>query len=167
MGEKVEFEGGSDWCTLKIAKYCPGKVGIPAPCILLDGQVRICDPCLQDLNDDEEWTLKGTSHEGSCKRVTADVGNEEVTFCPGCLRKVLLSQDPAALDWVLSYHDENHHTEPKGGLDDTELSLRACRDCLLLALWKVDPTFFSLVTTVRGKALVESFEEGRYFGRSS
>lgn len=177
--EETRVETGSDWCTLKIARDCPGKDGHATECILLGEQVRACGSCLKELNKEEfpedyEWTLDETWHEGLCEKVTATIENdeggvtfeEEITFCPKCLRKVLLSHDPRTFDWVLLVHDKSH-TKSKKGLDGRRKSRRACRECLLIALYRLDRLFFDLVITVDGKELVENLRKGNDLGRAS
>lgn len=162
MEEATEITVGSDWCTLQLSEHClRGNGNKPSRCVLLGDRVKACKSCLRELYREEfaedfEWTLKDTWHEGECKTVSVSLAeDEEVTFCPKCLRKVLLEHDPRAFDWVLVDCHNKRHTELKTGLEDETDTPGACRECLLIALNLVDEHFFDLVTTKRGRELVE------------
>ncbi len=165
MGETTEISVGSDWCTLQIAQHCNGVS--PNECIFLDDKVRACRTCLRELIKDEyaeefEWTLKETWHDGKCKTVSIEFDSEEeVTFCPKCLLCVMLRHDPEALDWVLIFHDK-HHSGPKFGVwQGLGFPQAACRECLLIALYQVDPNFFRLLTE-RGEDLLKEIMPGAF-----
>ncbi len=62
-------------------------------------------------------------------------------------------------DWVLVFHNKQH-SEPKvltGQRPD--FPTRACRECLLIALYWVDPNFFRLLTK-NGDDLLNSILPG-------
>lgn len=163
MGEATEISVGSDWCTLKVARHCHGG---PDKCVLLGDKVRACRACLRELIEEEyaeefEWTLKETWHEGKCKTVSVefDDSREEVTFCPKCLLRVMLRHDPEALDWVLIFHSKSHTGLKAGIWQGLSFPQAACRECLLIALYQVDPNFFRMLTK-QGEDLIESIIPG-------
>ncbi len=159
MDEVVKLAKGGDWCNVQIAKDCSG--GAPTKCLFLGDQVRVCSACLlviskEEFPDDYQWVLEKASHPGLCEIETVELSSgEEVSFCPKCFGEVVREYDLAIFDWVLSFHKEARHTEARrSGRFGWEDSL-ACRECLLIVLSWIDRPFFDLVTTARGKALVE------------
>lgn len=95
MGETIRVGIGSDWCNVKIAEKCLGKFNIPYKCWILGDQVRICEECVKDLHkedfpEDFVWEVRESVHEGLCYKETVIFRREEVSFCPKCVREVLL-----------------------------------------------------------------------------
>lgn len=178
MGETIRVDRGSDWCNVQISRHCDGRSGATDECWLLGDGIRICTRCVQEMHgsdspEDFVWTLKEVGHGEPCLEVSLQVGSEEVIVCPGCLRRVLLEDDPKAFDWVLRIHDYARHSEPDdSGVYSSDSPHQACRECLLLILHRVDPNFFDLLTNAEGKALVkrlilckcECHEGGRWEG---
>jgi len=160
--EGTEIWFGSDWCTLEISEYClRGKGNRPSKCLLLGPAAKACKSCLRDLyrgefEEDFEWTLKETWHQGECQKDSVDLAEiDGVIFCPRCLLKVLLEHNPRIFDWIIADCHDNRHAKVKQGLEDDLDTPWACRECLLIALYLVDDNFFDLITTKRGKELIE------------
>lgn len=168
----IEVGKGQEICNLLLSKHCRGHHRQPSVCYLFGEEVQACQACLRKLYEEEhseefEWTLKEVNHVHLHETISVDfgIGRDQVTFCRECLIEVILVDDPRALDWTLADIHNDTHGEPlpgvvgKGSLAITDEQLpRACRECLLIALARIDYNFFELVVSVQGMGLLGRLE---------